>query len=187
MSLNLPAPDLTYSRDNEAQARASLEREDQRNVKKGVLCAFNAYLAADTSSDKTGDNTAYTVICGTELFDIGSNYNNTTGVFTAPIAGEYHFSATCQANNVGAAHTNGSLRLITSVGKTYVGNVANPYAVSVSGIAGLMATATIQLAAGETVAMSLLVAGGAKTVGVYSATPGTFVVTHFSGHLVSRV
>lgn len=187
MSLNLPAPGLAYDMNNEAQARASLEREDLRNVKKGTFCAFNAYLAADTSSDKTGDNTAYTVICGTELFDLGKNYDPATGLFTAPLAGEYHFSATCQANNVGAAHTNGSLRLVTSLGKTYVGNVVNPFAASVSGIAGMMASATIQLAAGETVAMSLLVAGGAKTVGVYSATPGTFVVTHFSGHLVSRI
>lgn len=185
--MKLPQPPLAYNADNEAQNRAQLEKEDLRNVKKGVVCAFNAYLAADTSNDKTGDNTAYTVICGTELFDIGKNYDNTTGIFTAPIAGEYHFSATCQANNVGVAHTNSSLRLVTSLGKTYTGNVINPFAVNVSGIAGVEVSATIQLAAGETVAMSLLVAGGAKTVGIYSATPGTFVVTHFSGHLISRV
>lgn len=45
MTLNLPSPDLVYSRENEAQARASLEREDIRNLKRGDLDTLTADVA----------------------------------------------------------------------------------------------------------------------------------------------
>lgn len=41
MSLNLPAPDLIYSRANEAQARAILEREDLLNLKSSLFPRAN--------------------------------------------------------------------------------------------------------------------------------------------------
>ncbi len=34
--MNLPTPGLNYDRQNEAQARAEIDREDKRNVKKGA-------------------------------------------------------------------------------------------------------------------------------------------------------
>ena len=49
--------------------------------------AFRARIA--TSSGGAG--TTGTLIFETEDFDIGGNYNHTNGVFTAPIAGIYHF------------------------------------------------------------------------------------------------
>lgn len=47
-----------------------------------------AYLSATTAA-VTGDNTLYTVIFDTEINDQGANYDNTTGIFTAPISGNY--------------------------------------------------------------------------------------------------
>jgi hypothetical protein len=46
--------------------------------------SFNAYSPAVTS----GDNT---IIFGTERHDTGGDYNHSTGVFTAPVAGVYQF------------------------------------------------------------------------------------------------
>ena len=46
--------------------------------------SFNAYAPAVTSGDAT-------IIFGTERHDTGGDYNHTTGIFTAPVAGVYQF------------------------------------------------------------------------------------------------
>jgi hypothetical protein len=53
--------------------------------------ATSAVLAykSVTSVGVTGDGTISTVIFDTEIYDIGSNYDNTTGIFTAPATGKY--------------------------------------------------------------------------------------------------
>jgi len=52
--------------------------------------AFFAYLSS-TQSNVTGDNTAYTIICDTVVINVGSGYNNSTGIYTAPRTGYYFF------------------------------------------------------------------------------------------------
>jgi len=54
--------------------------------------AFSAYKSF-VSNNVTGDLTLFTIIFDTEVFDQAGNYNNATGVFTAPITGRYQFSA----------------------------------------------------------------------------------------------
>ena len=56
----------------------------------GSLPAFRAELSSATA---IADNTYTTIVFDTERFDTGGNYNNTTGVFTAPEAGVYQFNA----------------------------------------------------------------------------------------------
>jgi hypothetical protein len=55
----------------------------------GSQVAFYAYMSAATQAT-TG---LTTVQADTELFDIGSNYNNATYTFTAPTTGVYMFGA----------------------------------------------------------------------------------------------
>jgi len=52
--------------------------------------AFSAYLSA-TQSNVTGSS-SYTIPFNTELYDIGSNFNTSTGIFTAPVDGKYMLS-----------------------------------------------------------------------------------------------
>ena len=72
-----------------------------------------------TDSDATGDGTVFTLICDTEVTDLGADYNNATGVFTAPVAGRYAFSVIVVMAQVGAAHTSGQIVLSTS-NRSYV-------------------------------------------------------------------
>lgn len=61
--------------------------------------AFLAYVSSNIPN-VTGDGTRYTVIFDTEDFDIGANYNNSTGVFTAPVEGIYKFCTGVEAYNL---------------------------------------------------------------------------------------
>jgi hypothetical protein len=61
-------------------------------ITKPLQPAFLATLST-TQTNVTGTGTQYTIICNTEIFDQGSDYNNATGVFTAPITGRYFFCA----------------------------------------------------------------------------------------------
>jgi hypothetical protein len=64
--------------------------------------AFRARIAGSTGGH--GDNG--TLVFETEDFDIGGNYNASTGIFTAPIDGVYHFMfrAITAANTSGNAN-----------------------------------------------------------------------------------
>lgn len=54
--------------------------------------AFSAYLGTSTANNKIGNgSTFYTVLFDTKVFDQGTSYNTTTGIFTAPVTGKYMF------------------------------------------------------------------------------------------------
>ncbi len=55
---------------------------------------FSAYKST-VSTNAVGDANKYFYLCDTKLFDIGTNYDNTTGIFTAPSTGYYLFYANC--------------------------------------------------------------------------------------------
>lgn len=74
---------------------------------------FLAYLSANTGG-VTGAGTNYTIICDTEVKDQSGDYNTTTGIFTAPAAGTYHFDVAARLAAVSTAMTQRLLLLVTS-------------------------------------------------------------------------
>ena len=62
--------------------------------------AFRARIAGSTQATGVSGN----IVFETEDFDIGGNYDNTTGEFTAPITGTYHI----MFQGVSATNTSGS-------------------------------------------------------------------------------
>jgi len=62
---------------------------------------FSAYVSAEVP-DVTGDDTIYTIIFDTERIDTTNDYNNSNGIFTAPITGRYFLSMQQEYRNANA-------------------------------------------------------------------------------------
>lgn len=141
--------------------------------------AFLAFQST-TTSNVTGDGTQYTIIADTEIYDQGSNYNNTTGVFTAPVSGRYHFCLTVFLTGLGAGHTSAQYRGNYSSLPYIVGEM-NATAIAVGGNFSYGTSFYVNMVAGDTISCSITVSNSTKTVGVFgTSNPDTF----FSGALV---
>jgi hypothetical protein len=131
------------------------------------------------SSNATGDSTAFTVVYDTEIRDIGSNYNNSTGVFTAPVDGTYTFCFGAGLSSIGASHTLGLIKLITS-NRTYQFMALSAAAIRDSGNNAHFHGAVIaDMEAGDTASVQVVSSGSTLTVGVI----GDSVSTYFMGSL----
>lgn len=80
-----------------------------------AFCAYNSVL-------RSGVGSPYTLIFDTELFDIGGNYNATNGTFTAPISGNYIFSAVVSFDSTA---TSATLRIESSTDDILLTNNPN--------------------------------------------------------------
>jgi hypothetical protein len=139
---------------------------------------FDAYLGSGVT-DVTGDGTVYTVIFDTELTDIGSNYDNTTGIFTAPVTGKYFFTSSVQATGIGA-HTSAQILIVTTP-KSFQGMLINP-AASAGGQLNIIGSCVVSLTASDTVKITVTFSGSTKTVDIAGSSSPT---TYFSGYLIA--
>lgn len=118
---------------------------------------FSAYRNGDVAN-VTGDNTAYSYICDVEYYDIGSNYDSGTGIFTAPVDGLYLFIA--QAWTTGNPSTTfGTIQLVS----TPVTLIHQEQRAAGTQNWNLMITRFISLAAGETCYPTVAIGASTKT------------------------
>lgn len=143
--------------------------------------AFSAYLSV-TVNNVTGDSTLYTIISDTEVYDQGGNYNNATGVFTAPITGRYLFMSAVNLSNVGAANNGCGVAIHTS-NRKYNGNDMNGNARDGANHLHLLTSIYADMDAADTAILITAVSGGAKTVGVTGILLANLLETYFQGSL----
>ncbi len=159
---------------------------DGVNIKDGALTTTgsvtpaiisNPYgFSAYRSAAFTDGNSAYALVTfDTENFDTGSNYDTSTGKYTAPVAGFYQFNANISVNYTGgnyigvAFHKNGTR---VSIGNFVAGGGSG------STLASNGVSAYLQLAANDYVQVYHFGTGGAGQTGSD--------LTNFSGFLVNK-
>lgn len=142
---------------------------------------FSAYKSSATSN-VTGDATAYQVVFDTEISDPGADYNNATGVFTAPVTGKYLLSTTVMGTGIGV-QTTAQTRIVTT-SYNIEGNYVNPTTCKDAGNnLGIHTSMVISMTAGDTALVQAIYSGSTKTVGVNGNSPTLF--TNFSGCLIA--
>lgn len=144
-------------------------------------CSFMANVSA-TQNNVTGDGTVYTVIFDTVDGQLGTNYNHTTGVFTAPRTGYYFLSFQVTLTNIGVAHTNCALHLTISSPSNVTQDNLNPVPIISNGSIAFNIANTYFMNSGATAICTVEVDNGAKTVNVYGQAGGG---TYFTGFQVA--
>lgn len=131
---------------------------------------FTAKCACVGITNVTGDGTAYTVLFETEVSDATAAYNPATGVYTAAVTAPHTFAFNVSLRDIGSGDgfTAAWATLVTTQGSYNLDwhNAASVQAgSSYLTVSGSM---TVPMTAGDTARVQVLVAGGAKTVGVYA-------------------
>lgn len=148
-----------------------------------AVCAFFAYVASDVNN-VTGDDTFYHVVFGSTRYDIGSNFNTTTGVFTAPKTGVYQFNCALTTKGLAVANTTGKGIFLYNNTDQLTGYRSNFSTISdAGGNFQFSFSMSLQMTAGDTMAVAYDVAGGTKIVGLFGSSPAD--VTNFNGFLIA--
>lgn len=135
-----------------------------------------------TTSNVTGDGTNYTIIFDTADKNIGSAYDTTTGIFTAPDTDTYILMFCVETGDIGAAHTLMDLKISTGSGNQAHGFYGNPFNSAVSGRFQVSQCVAMNISGLDTAFVSFTVSNGTKIVDVIGAAS---YETWFSGYRLS--
>lgn len=142
---------------------------------------FSAWRNGDVNNI-TGDSTVYTVVFNTEEYDIGGNYNNSTGVFTASVDGVQILSTGIhwEGATSGAGHDRMEIEFILSNGNKQICSVDPINVQRTANFGQWSGSVNIHMDAGDTASVGFAVFGGTKVVDVEE----TQLRTYFTGTLL---
>jgi len=140
--------------------------------------AFLAYFT-NATINLTGDGTVINpIIFDLETFDQNADYNTGTGVFTAPITGQYTFNASLAMNNIAAGHTKVDFAVVTTGGNFRLCDMSAGACRTVDNLFTAEASCLAHMTAGDTAHIQGYVSGGAQTIGFQN-----LYESYFSGKL----
>jgi hypothetical protein len=132
----------------------------------GTVSSMLAYKSSGTAN-ATGDGTTVTVVFDTVTYDQHSDYNNTTGAFTAPVTGTYMVSGNVSIQNLGT--TTEWTVFVQSTLYTMFCTSNNAVNVGNTGLVWLPFSALVRLPAGDFIEIQVQGAGGTKNNTIFGA------------------
>lgn len=140
---------------------------------------FLAYKSA-TATNVTGNNALYTVVCNTEIYDAGGNYDTGSGTFTAPVSGRYRLSGAVYMSDMSAAAYRALVQIVTS-NRTF--STAYPLNLPAANLEGIFECNIIaDMEAGDTALLKITVSGMAGDTA--DVTGDAVASTRFAGSLI---
>lgn len=131
--------------------------DNPQGFKKGEI--YYKARAHATATQALSANTAATLTCGAEDYDINSNYNTGTYVYTAPISGYYRITGRCKGANLAANER----IYLTTVGGTGGGSGTDVQATGTGSYIAAQVSNIVYAAKGTGLYIQVSTTGGADT------------------------
>lgn len=147
-----------------------------------LQCAFFGYKTSD-STNATGNGAAFTVTTLTESYDQNGDFDNTNGIFTAPVTGIYFLNGNVQFTVITAAMTQGYVQFkdVDTLAQYAITSVNVALIRTIGAAACFNVRFHGQLTAGTRVEMIVGIGNGAGN----TATVSGGIVTYFQGGLLA--
>ena len=144
--------------------------------------SFFAYRSSSVAN-VTGDGTPYVVLFNSVAYDTTSSYNTVTGLYTAPVTGNYFLMASIAFQGIINTITIANLYFSTSAPSTYTVISNDPFAAAPAGALTFSGSSIVSLTATQTVSVTFQCSNGTKVIDV-NGSPSPNFSTFFAGYLL---